>query len=158
MHKRLLLSALILFSLCLASAASIKVIGSVNTNHIGINEQLKFTISVQSDEDIRVEEPTLPPIENLTFRNVYTSTSVSTSIINFKASRSYKRDYTFVLLPSRPGRAVLPAITVVAGNRRFTTDPIEIQISDQPTVITPSTPSRRPDPFSAFDPFGSGGY
>lgn len=147
---------LILLFCCLVlslSATEIKVTSSVNSKKLGINDQVKYSIKIVSDEDIRIEEPRLPTIENLVFRNVFSSTSFMTRIVNFKSSKSYTKEFTYVLLPSKPGKVMIPQIVVKAGNRSFTLDPIEIEISSSPSK-TPA-PQQRSNP---FDPFGSPGF
>ncbi len=149
------LYSLLVFTLgfiCL-SAVNISVSGSVNSNRIGLNEQLKYTIKIVYDENIKIDEPILPKLDNLVFRNVYTSSSSITSIVNFRSTRSLTREYTYVLLPSKIGPAHIPQIEVKAGNNTYTVAPIEIEIVESPQ----STPQAQ-QPYDPFAYFGLGDW
>ncbi len=150
-HKLLLLFGLIVV-VGTVMASEVKVSGSVNLNLLGTNDQLRFTIKVETDDNLHIDEPRLPTIPNLIFRNVYTSSSSRTSIINFRTTRSFTKEFTYVFMPANTGFATIPSINVRVGNRSFSTDPITVEITDRPSK---QNRTRQPDP---FDPFFSPGF
>lgn len=142
----------IFLGLGILQAVNVNVSASVNSGKVGLNEQLKYTIKIETDESVRIEEPKLPKIDNLVFRNVYSSSSSRTSIVNFKTSRSFSREYTYVFLPSKPGRTTIPSIEVRVGSSSYAVAPIEVDIVDSPQTNA-SPPSQ-----SQYDPFANFGY
>ncbi|MBM4404406.1 MAG: protein BatD, partial [Candidatus Cloacimonetes bacterium] len=130
------------------SAQNVRVNATVDKTTLAMYDKLHYTVSVTSDRSIEVKEPILPRMDGLTMRNMMSSTSRSTSIINSQVRHQIRNDYTYILLPSRTGSVLIPSVTVMAGNRTFHTDPIRIVI----LASAPSLPQNPPpvDPFAGW--------
>lgn len=152
-HPMRKLLIIILLSCCYPLWSNVSVRASVNSHRIGKDEVLRYTIKVESEENIKIDEPVLPPLANLAFRNIYTSSSSMTSIVNFRSTRKITREFTYVLIPTGLGVATIPSVNVKAANKIFRTDPISIEITEG-HGSPPASSS--PDPYS-YDPFESFG-
>ncbi len=126
--QRLILTLVYLLLAAAVFAQNVNARAFVDKTTVGMYDKLHYTISVTSDRPVEINEPILPTIDGLTQRNMMSSTSRSTSIVNTQVTHQIKYDYTYVLLPTRPGSSIIPAVSVSVGNRTYRTEQIPIQI------------------------------
>ena len=151
--KRLIALALALMLCAGLGAQGVKVLSSVNKNVISMAEQLQLTLKIRSDHSLKLSAPPAPQVPGLIFRNVLSSSSSSTSIINGKISREHSRTFTYIFNPSRKGKFTIPGFTLNIGKREYRTRDIVIEVVDRPQS---STPQYSPDPF--YSPFTQNYY
>lgn len=137
------------------SAQSVKVLSSVNKNVISLAEQLQLTLRISGDKLDRITAPTAPSVSGLIYRNVLSSSSSSTSIINGRVSSEHAQTFTYIYNPGKVGKFVLPGFNLRIGNRDYSTRPITVEVVKSPSS---TTPQNNPDPFVnpfAYDYSGS---
>ncbi len=149
--QRLILTLVSLLFAAAAFAQNINVRAFVDKTTVGIYDKLHYTISVTSDRPVEINEPILPTLDGLTQRNVMSSTARSTSIINTQVTHQIRYDYTYVLLPTRPGSSIIPAVNVSVGNRTYRTEPIPIQILASAYGMPQSPPPVDPFDYWTFE-------
>jgi len=135
-------------ALLLASACAMAQVSfDVGPRELALNEALSFSIVVEEAD--RGRNPTFPDgMDSGDFELVSRTPSVSsqTSIINGVVSS--KRTYTYRLRPTRQGALRFPAQTVVYGGKRFSSQPIDVEVVEARRDI-PSR-DRFTDPFDRF--------
>lgn len=147
--RRICLIAILILSVSLAYAQDTRVMASVNKYTIQQSEPLQFTLKIISSDRINVSEPQAPVVEGLRFQNMVSSSSSSTSIVNFKARTEYSRSYTYIYYPRRTGKMTIPGVSLRIGNTSYATQAINIEVVEDRIAPAQPTPPR-----SAFDPFG----
>jgi len=148
---------LILMSLALIlSAQSIKVMSSVNKNTITLGDQLQLILKINSDAVLRISEPSPPQVEGLSFRNMLSSSSSSTSFVNGKLSTEHSRTYTYVYTPVRTGKFTIPGFSLQIGSTNYSTRPIAIEVVDSPRGSIPQYGTDPTPWFEEFDPYFRG--
>lgn len=136
-------------------AQNVKVLSSVNKNVISLAEQLQLTLKISGDKLDRIAAPTAPSVAGLIYRNVLSSSSSSTSIINGRVSSERAQTFTYIYNPGKVGKFVLPGFKLRIGNRDYSTPPITVEVVKSPSS---PTPQNNPDPFVnpfAYDYSGS---
>jgi hypothetical protein len=111
--------------------AQVAVRSSVSATRIPLGESLQWLISV--DGAMGAEEPAIPGIDWA--RVVPMGTSQNMSWVNGVASQ--RTEFVFRVTPVREGRYAIPAVTVRAKGRVYTTDPIALE-------VTPPAPGGNP--------------
>ncbi len=128
----------------IASAQSVSVQASVDSNVIGTEETLTYTVQVSGSDGNDVEIPSAPEADGLTLIQSFPSTQRSVSIVNGQMSQSFGFSWTF--RPLKEGSATLSAINVKVGDRTLHTQPISVTVVAQ---------GRRPAPRRQNDPFAA---
>ncbi len=144
--RRLLLALLCFLSFSLL-IADIRVMSSVNRSAISLDDQLQYTIRISSNSSLRPKEPAAPSIEGFSFRNMYSSSSQQTSFINFQRRVEISVEYVYIYIPTRLGRFVIPAQTIVVDGKSYRTPEHVVN------VVT-GTSTRNPRSYSPRSPFG----
>ncbi|MCF7858213.1 MAG: BatD family protein [Candidatus Cloacimonetes bacterium] len=139
MKKLLLL--ILFFNTFLLLAQEIEIDSYVDKNKIGISDMLTFTIEISGENVPNISAPVLPEFND--FENLGTSSSSSSnySIINGKMSSKITRNYSYTLRPVGTGNYLIPPITLEIQNKKFTTDPIHIQVVEGSTEPAPPASS-----------------
>lgn len=146
----LLLMALIATGL---AAQSISVRSSLRKEVISISEQLQLVLIITSDQKLSLSAPSAPVIPGFSFRNVTSSSSSKTSIVNWKKTSSHTYEYTYHYTPQRTGSYVIPGFSINIGKIKYNTDPLEVEVVDSPS----SPPGQyNQDPY--YDPYSGGFY
>ncbi len=148
--------ALILLILLLAAglgAQSISVESSLRKEAISLSEQLQLVLTITSGEKLSLSAPSAPVIDGFSFRNVTTSTSSQTSIINWKTTSSHTYEYTYRYNPQRTGTFTIPGFKLRIGGREYSTAELEAVVVDSPSA-PPGQYSQ--DPY--YDPYSGGFY
>lgn len=132
-----------------AAESNVSFRADVDATRIGLDDQVRLTITIEGRSiDLRGEIST-PKLENLA---IVAGPSTSTQISLVNGSMSQARSYLFILQPTHVGTARIGASHATIGDRERATDPITLE------VVPGSVMQRQPpqDPFSAFrgqDPF-----
>lgn len=114
----------VLAAACGPAFAEVSVRAQVNRTTMGLADHLQLDVVVEGQAR-GSEAPQLPPLGDF---DVYTSgTSQQMSWVNGKSSAS--TTYSYVLVPKREGKFVIPAITLQAGGKEHRTEPITITVS-----------------------------
>lgn len=148
MVKKYLPLLLILFVTSLG-AQNIRVMSSVNKTRLTQSEQVQLTLKITGNVGLKLSEPAPPQVSGLSFRNVVSSSSSSTSIVNGKVQSEHSRSYTYIYTPLKVGTFSIPGFSLKIGGRTYTTKPITVEVVDSPRQ---ATPQYNPDPFAY--PFG----
>ena len=126
MVKRFLLFFSLLF---IASVVSAKGLSSrVDRMQLGLGEQVELTVTLSG---VRGPKPGTQEILN-NFSIDRQSQSTSMQVINGVVSQEVR--WTFLLSPNRKGKLIIPALKV----DRFSSDPIEITVTDMPVAQSTS--------------------
>ena len=126
MVKRFLLFFSLLF---IASVVSAKGLSSrVDRMQLGLGEQVELTVTLSG---VRGPKPDTSEILN-NFSIDRQSQSTSMQVINGVVSQEVR--WTFLLSPNRKGKLIIPALKV----DRFSSDPIEITVTDMPVAQSTS--------------------
>lgn len=107
----------------------------VQPREIGINESVRFTITIQGDTKGR--NPSFPhgfKDGDFELRSRAPSYSSSTQIIN--GNVSITQSYSYVLVPKVKGRLTFPSQTVQVLDQLYSSDPIEVIVGDPVTDVT----------------------
>ena len=126
------------------SAQSVSVQASVNSNTIGTEESVTYTIQVMGSDGSDIGIPTAPEADGLTLIQSLPSTQRSVSIVNGQMSQSFGFSWTF--RPTREGEANIAAATIRVGQKDLHTQPITVNVVSQ---------AQRPAPRRQVDPFAS---
>lgn len=138
------IGSIILFFLCLnVFAQEQKVTATVNSNQAGLNQNLIYRITVESDESGAVGEPRLPDLEGFELVNRSQGMEARSEFINGKFSFVRKQVYTYILKPKKSGTLTIGRAEVVVGDKTYSTQPIKIDVTaniaqqeDEPTHDT----------------------
>jgi hypothetical protein len=142
--NKLLIISLLLLAAGL-SAQNLKVMSSVNKTRLSIHEQVQLTLKVAGSQSVQFSEPTAPQVPGLSFRNMLSSSSSSTSFINGRMQSERSRSFTYIYTPLRTGQITIPGFNLKIAGKVYTTNPITIEVVDSPR---PAAPQYSPDPFS----------
>jgi hypothetical protein len=131
----------------LAQAQDVQVSALVDTDTLGVQDQLQLTISISGKRSGDAETPRLPSLQGL---RVVAGPSVSTQFQWINGQTTSTKSFTYVLTPDRIGQFRIDPIDVQVGDRIYKTQPIVIQVTNAPpSARTPRSPF--PDPFADED-------
>ena len=112
-----------------SAVADVTVSAEVNRNRCYVGDQVRLTVTVQSDEgQVDVE---LPPFDMENAQVIGPqgpSTSQQFSIVNGSISRSYTARYTFGVTPLSEGRMTIPALDVTVDGNPYQTRAVNLQV------------------------------
>lgn len=134
--------------------AEVSVHATINPEQATIEDELILTVTVEGSR--KSSEPVLPPMP--VFKVVSSGTSSSIQIINGRMS--FKKQYTYILIPQEEGAFTIASISVFAGGREYKTRPVQVVIgsvaSGRGTIpviprgdeadLYPGTPPDQPKP------------
>ncbi len=109
----------------LLRSEEISVSGRVDSERIGEQDQLQFTIDISGPDAGKVNTINLPAMKNL---KVVAGPSVSTRFQWVNGVSSSSKSFTYILLPTSKGEAEIPAVEVQHEGKRYRTDPIKIEV------------------------------
>lgn len=130
MFKKIILFALLfsmIFSVC--SASNITVTSYVDKNTITLNELLRLTVEIKSDEQIGAE-PEIPQLTGFQIVGQSSSSSTSIEIINNEMSRTVKQSFTYSLRPLKTGSFTIPPIYTKFKNKTYRSKTINVTVVD----------------------------
>lgn len=118
----MLLATSVIFFSTTENGFAAEVSVTLNTKQITISEAAILTISVKNAET--TSRPILPKVKGLTFTGG--GQSSQSSLINGRYSSSI--DYTYYIVPEKPGNYVIPSFEVKADGKSFTTEPQSFKV------------------------------
>lgn len=122
--------ALLCFCLVRAAAAPVSFTASLDRDTITLGENATLVLTLQGSSD---DQPGPPPIPAIPGLNVgYAGPMTQISMVN--GDTTYSITHNYRVTPTQVGQFTIPALTVVAGGARLTTQPLRL------TVLKPSGP------------------
>ncbi len=115
------------------SAEEIGFDASVNTKTATLGSSIQLTLTFRGGHPDN--PPEIPSIDGVEVRYLGPSTSVT--IINGQYSSTVAHMYA--LLPGKTGKFKIPAITVNVAGKTLSSNPIDIEVVDQPAQAVPGT-------------------
>lgn len=117
-----------------AQAAAVEVAANVDRTQLRAGEPLSLSVVIRGASGA-VSEPVLPPLEGW----VLHSSEHSQRIAITSRGLSSQFTFTYILVPSTPGKQVIGPITVQCDGRPYQTAPIEVEVA--PSRAQPPAPS-----------------
>ena len=108
----------------------------VNSPRISMDEVMQLTLTVTGVND-NLDPINLPVLEGFSAKYVGPSTSVS--IIN--GDYHSERSFVYNLFPNKVGKFQIPAISISVNGKTYTSKPIDVEVSQNPTQASPGVPS-----------------
>lgn len=124
--------ALLLASIALVSAQDIDFSATVDRNNVGLGESISLTIKLSGGMR-SIPKPTLPDLSDF---DVYSS-GTSSSLVMGTGGITNQASYSYSLVPRKVGTFTIQPATVNIGGKTYSTQPIQITVSQ-------SAPSRPP--------------
>jgi hypothetical protein len=142
-----------------AGAEEASFTASVDRAVVGLGEQMRLTVSISVSDLDQVKQLKLPDTGGLQVVDRREEEALSFSFSS-GGGQSYKkiRNVTLLLRPRKLGKVKIGRASMVYKGKRYTTDPITIQVVQsrpRPKRSRRRAPSGFPSPFSSNDPFGS---
>ena len=113
--------------------AATTVTATVDRNALNPEDTLTLTVSVESQEEVSVGQPTLPPLNDFEVLNEWTSQSQQASMVSSPSGPQFKKTYAshfnFMLQPKHQGSLSIGAVEVVINGQSFNTKPIAIKVA-----------------------------
>ncbi len=154
MRRNLIFLFCLLASLPKAWSEEIQVNSAVDKRSAQVGEEIHLNIRITGAQG-NIQAPRLPAFKG--FDTFYTGRASHITFINGQSNSSV--EFSYVLAPREKGHFTLAPIEVLAGSRKFTTEPVEIDIHENPGQLPgqaapppSSAPSYQPlpDPFAAL--------
>jgi len=123
----ILLVALLIVTVEICFANNISVTSYVDKNTITLNELLRLTVEIKSDEQIDTE-PEIPQLTGFQIVGQSSSSSTSIEIINNKMSRTVKQSFTYSLRPLKTGSFTIPPIYTKFKNKTYRSRTINVTV------------------------------
>jgi hypothetical protein len=108
-----------------AAGAEARVSASIDRAQIGEQDTLVLTVRAEGDEAGRLGAPSLSGVRE--FR-VLRGPSVSTHFQWVNGRASSAKSWSYVLMPRRTGRLLIPALELEKGSEAVRTEPIEVEV------------------------------
>lgn len=138
------------FLCCLAHAADIEVTATVDRNQMSMGDTFTYTITVNSDDTVQVEQPHLPTFDGLNLLNQWTGMEAHAQWVQTSQGQEFKtvraQVFNYMLQPQRPGPITIGVAEVVVNGQTYRTKIIRLQVSSQ-TTPTPKAGGRHRQPF-----------
>lgn len=139
-----------------AMAAS-DVTATVDENKISLGEAITLTISVETSDSVNVGTPRLPSLDGFNIINRNESIESRSTFVNGQFQYVQKKNFHFVLSPTRQGKLTIGSAEVVVGNSALKTKPIVIDVGPPGAAGAQKRQAQRPrqqqqDPLEE-DPF-----
>ena len=129
-----------------ADAQDISARAYLSAPQVGVGRQFVLNVEVSGTQQLE-QDPVLPDMEDFaSFLSAGTSTSIQ--IVNGRTSMAITYQYRFQALTE--GTFEIGAVTVTAGDRTVTTEPVPLTVSDAPPP--PAAGAEAVDPGAAIAP------
>lgn len=129
-----------------AHAQDISARAFLSAPQVGVGRQFVLNVEVSGTQQLE-QDPVLPDMEDFaSFLSAGTSTSIQ--IVNGRTSMAITYQYRFQALTE--GTFEIGAVTVTAGDRTVTTEPVSLTVSDAPPP--PAAGAEAVDPGAAITP------
>ncbi len=140
---RVLSAALVLVAVVSrAEAADVSVTAAVEPNVATVGSEVTLVVTVKG-KLTKSANPELPPLEDFTVYQAGTSQSFSFGT----GGASSSLQYTYVLVPKKPGTFTIEPIRFQAGDKVYTAEPVTLEVVQSPRQIPvpQSTEQSAPD-------------
>ncbi len=115
------LTVVVLATLTMAWAKAPSITATLEPAEIAVSEAAQFTVTISGRS---TDEPQIPAVNGLEFQQVGQSSQVQ--IIN--GAMSANINYTYVVVPTRPGNFTIPAIKIGRGAEAAVSQPIALKV------------------------------
>jgi len=144
--SRPLRTGVLMLFLCVAAAAvaqaaDVAVRAVVEPESISMDGTVRLRVVLDGSMVNQVEPPRLDGLKDWTVVNGPSSSSQVRFVNGVSSSR---HSFIWILAPVRPGRLVIPSLTLVVEGANYATAPQLVQVSDQPAAPAPGRPGRSP--------------
>jgi len=143
------LFCILVFILFPVFIGAISVKASVNKNTLSTADRLEYTIEVSNEGSFTMSEPSPPQIGNFSFVNMRSSSSSSSTIVNFKRSTRVSRTFVYYYIPKAEGKSTIPAQQIRIVNKVYSTPAFEINVV-KAVGSNPSQQGPAVDPFDVY--------
>ncbi|MDP8232728.1 MAG: BatD family protein [Candidatus Zophobacter franzmannii] len=150
MKKLILLIGLIGLILVPLFSSDLKVASSVNSDTIGLQDQLNYKVIVSGEDGNKVSTPSLRTVPGFSLLDTRSSTQSSFSWVNGKTTTSFTKTFTYTLSPRKEGDYTIPAVSFDFKGSTYNTKPIQVKVV-KGTTNTSKARTRRSR--SVFDNF-----
>ena len=125
----------LIISLCSVFVqAVVKVSATVDRPELGVGDTVTLSVTVQSDESVRVEEPRVPNLNGLKLvqssQDSAESNQMVTTSSGMKFVKMYRQNFNYILTPEKAGRITIPGFELNVDGKAYTTQPIKLQIDE----------------------------
>ncbi|MCD6329287.1 MAG: protein BatD [Candidatus Cloacimonetes bacterium] len=132
--KVLLFTLLLVMTNAIYFANNITVTSYVDKSTVSLNELLKLTVEIKSDEQINAE-PKIPQLTGFQIVGQSSSSSTSIEIINNEMSRSVTQSFTYSLRPLKIGSFTIPPIHTKFKNKTYRSKTINVTVVEENSNI-----------------------
>lgn len=130
------------------SFASLQITATVDSNEVGLGDQITLSVTVRSSEQVSVSEPRVPNLNGFNLENSFQDQFESNQLTNVNGSMQYQRvsqlNFNYVLTPTKTGTLTIPAFEVLVNGKAFNTSPIKIQVGNAGSGNSRQRPRGRP--------------
>jgi|GEM_PF-1605238 len=129
--SKYLLPLIFLFitTLCYADK-SLEVTSSVDSDVIGLEDYLYFTVKVTGSDLSDVPAPEIPDIKGFSVLGSSRSTSRQFQIIGNRTESTISHNYTYTLKPTKKGTFTLPTTQIKYKNATYKTKSIKVEVKE----------------------------
>lgn len=127
----------------LPAAALVSVQGAVDRDKVGVGQDLVFTLTVVSDGAVDIQPPRPSDLGGFELIETWDASAVSQKLMpgprgmDFQTQR--RREFNYRLRPTAPGRQSIGAFDVSVDGKRYSTQPILVQVTSE-SQPDPSVP------------------
>ena len=113
--------------------ASVDVTATVDRNSLNPDDTLTFSISINSSDEVTVNNPVIPPFTDFEVLNQWTAQEARASFVStpngpqFKTVRTTR--FNYALQPKRQGTLTIGAVEVSVEGHSYNTKPISVKVA-----------------------------
>lgn len=113
-----------------SASAAVRVEGLVDRQQVGVGEEFVFQVAVISDDDVELEEPTIPAMQGLRVVNTSQSNSTSSNMKvgpnGWQIETSKRIEFNYMIVALKAGRLTIPPFEVRTKADALRTKPVTI--------------------------------
>jgi hypothetical protein len=129
-----------------AYAEDVIVQSTVDRNNPGLGDTLQLTVSVQTQNNVEIDEPRLSQLQGFNLVNAWTSSSTSSKLVRGPRGMQFetvrRQEFNYLLSPQKQGNLQIPSVEVIVDGKVYRTKPILITVSAQGSGAGQLPPSR----------------
>ena len=118
-----------------------EVTASVNSDTVGVQDQLQFTVTVSGKDSQAAGNPRIP---NLKGFKIVSGPNLSTQFQWINGRTSSSKSFAYVLIPEKEGQFTIDPVEVRIGNRVYKTQQVQVRVTSA-SHNPPPPPPRLPD-------------
>jgi hypothetical protein len=123
-----------------------QVVATVNSDTIGSQDQLQFTITVSGKDSGDAEAPRFSNPKGF---KIVSGPNIGTQFQWINGKTSSSKSFSYILIPDKEGQFTVDPVEVRAGGKTYKTLPVQVRVTSAPR--NPSPQPKRPP--SIWDPF-----